>query len=50
VAYFDRAEDVAPALAEGHKANLLASVGVDRDRFVALYLDTLASTYTAPES
>ncbi len=50
VAYFERAEDVDPALAEGHKANILASVGVDRERFVALYLDTLASAYTAPES
>ncbi len=50
VAYFDHAEDVDPALAEGHKANILASVGVDRERFIALYLDTLASAYTAPES
>jgi hypothetical protein len=49
VAYFERAEDVDPALAEGHKANILASVGVDRERFVALYLDTLASASTAPE-
>ncbi|HEY7092752.1 MAG TPA: nucleoside hydrolase [Ktedonobacterales bacterium] len=49
VAYFGRAEDVDPALAKGHKANILASVGVDRERFVALYLDTLASAYRAPE-
>jgi purine nucleosidase len=50
VVYFERAEDVDPALAEGHKANILASVGVDRERFVSLYLDTLASAYTAPVS
>jgi purine nucleosidase len=49
VAYFERAEDVDPALAEGHKANILASVGVDRERFVALYLETLTSAYSAPE-
>jgi purine nucleosidase len=49
VAYFGRAEDVDPSLAEGHKANILASVGVDRERFIALYLERLASAYTAPE-
>ncbi|HEX3272095.1 MAG TPA: nucleoside hydrolase [Ktedonobacterales bacterium] len=49
VAYFNRAEDVDPSLAEGHTANILASVGVDRERFVALYLETLASAYTAQE-
>jgi purine nucleosidase len=49
VAYFGRAEDVDPALAEEHKANILASVGVDRERFVALYLDTLTSAYMASE-
>jgi inosine-uridine nucleoside N-ribohydrolase len=27
------------------KTNALASVGVDRERFVALYLETLAATY-----
>jgi purine nucleosidase len=49
VAYFERAEDVDPALAQGRKANMLASVGVDRERFVTLYLDTLTSAYTAQE-
>jgi inosine-uridine nucleoside N-ribohydrolase len=49
VAYFERAEDVGPALAEGHKANMLASIGVDRERFVALYLETLTSAYRAPK-
>jgi purine nucleosidase len=47
VAYFDGAEDVDPAPAEGRKANILASVGVDRERFSALYLDTLRSAYAA---
>jgi len=50
VAYFGRAEDVDPSLAEGHKANILASVGVDRERFIALYLDTIAAAYQAPKS
>jgi len=49
VAYFERAEDVDPVLAEGHKANMLASVRVDRERFVALYLETLTSAYRAPK-
>jgi inosine-uridine nucleoside N-ribohydrolase len=47
VAYFERAEDLDPALADGRKANILASVGVDRERFVALYTDTLTSAYSA---
>jgi inosine-uridine nucleoside N-ribohydrolase len=47
VAYFEQAEDLDPALAEGRKTNMLASVGVDRERFAALYLDTLMSSYGA---
>ena len=47
VAYFERAEDLDPALADGRKANILASVGVHRERFVALYTDTLTSAYSA---
>jgi purine nucleosidase len=49
VAYFEQAVDLDPALIGGRKANMLASVGVDRDRFVALYLETLTSAYAAPE-
>lgn len=49
VAYFARAEEIDPALAEDRPANAQVSVGVDRERFVALYLETLASAYTAPE-
>jgi purine nucleosidase len=49
VAYFQHGEDLDPALAEGRKTNMLASVEVDRERFIALYLDTVTSAYSAPE-
>jgi purine nucleosidase len=47
VAYFEQAEDVDPALAEGRETTILASVGVDRERFVALYTETIRATYGA---
>ena len=47
VAYFPRAEERDPTLAEGRPANALVSVGVDRERFIALYLETLRSAYAA---
>lgn len=49
VAYFARAEEIDPALAEGRPVNALVSVGVDRERFIELYLETLASAFTTPE-
>jgi inosine-uridine nucleoside N-ribohydrolase len=47
VAYFEHGEDLDPALAEGRKTNVLAPVGVDRERFIAMYLETLTSGYGA---
>ena len=49
VAYFDYREDLDPALAEGRKTNMLAPVGVDRERFIALYMETLMSRYGAKD-
>jgi purine nucleosidase len=45
VAYFEQAEDVDPALAIGRTANILAPVGVDRERFVALYTETMRAAF-----
>jgi inosine-uridine nucleoside N-ribohydrolase len=45
IAYFEQAEDLDPALADARKPNVLASTGVDRERFVTLYMETLSSSY-----
>jgi inosine-uridine nucleoside N-ribohydrolase len=47
VAYFEGAKDVDPALAGGRETNLLASVGVDHERFVALYTETIRAAFGA---
>ncbi len=46
VAYFaHRAEDIDPSLEHLHPPNMLASVGVDVDRFISLYLNRIQSTF-----
>src|SRR6266852_1931755 len=39
VAYFERPADIDPALERRHSANVLASVGVDAEQFIQLFLD-----------
>lgn len=46
VAYFaKRTEDIDPSLEHLHPPNMLASVGVDVDRFISLYLNRIQSTF-----
>src|SRR5215469_4319759 len=46
VAYFERPADIDPSLEKRHSANVLASVGVDAERFIAFYTDRIRSTFT----
>jgi inosine-uridine nucleoside N-ribohydrolase len=46
VAYFaQRTEDLDPSLEHLHPPNMLASVGVDVERFISLYLSRIQSTF-----
>ena len=45
VAYFEKMEDIDPTLAHPRRSNVLASVGVDVERFVAMYMERIASAY-----
>lgn len=45
VAYFEQAEDIDPSLERLHPSNVLASVGVDVERFIALYMDRIQTTF-----
>jgi purine nucleosidase len=47
-AYFEQIEDIDPTLAHAQVSNVLASMTVNREQFVALFLTTLASHYTTP--
>jgi inosine-uridine nucleoside N-ribohydrolase len=46
VAYFEKMADIDPALAHPHRSNVLASVGVDVDRFIAMYMERIQSAYS----
>ena len=46
VAHFERPADIDPSLERRHSANVLASVGVDAERFIAFYTDRIRSTFT----
>lgn len=45
VAYFETMADIDPALAHPGPSNVLASMGVDVERFVAMYMERIASAY-----
>jgi inosine-uridine nucleoside N-ribohydrolase len=45
VAYFERKEDIDPSLEHLHPSNMLTSVGVDVERFIALYTDRIQSSF-----
>ncbi len=46
VAYFEKMEDIDPKLAHPRRSNVLASVGVDVERFVAMYMERIASAFS----
>lgn len=46
VAYFEKLEDIDPNLAHPHRSNVLASVGVDVERFVAMYMQRVQTTFS----
>jgi purine nucleosidase len=46
VAYFEKMADIDPALAHPHRSNVLASVGVDVDRFIAMYIERIWSAFS----
>lgn len=45
VAYFDRLEDVDPALEGAHRSNTQAAVGVDSEQFLALYMERIRAHF-----
>jgi len=45
VAYFERPEDIDPLLEHRHSPNVLASVGVDAEQFIALYIERIRSNF-----
>jgi inosine-uridine nucleoside N-ribohydrolase len=46
VAYFEKMEDLDPALAHPHPSNVLASVGVDVERFVDMYMERVSRAFS----
>lgn len=45
VAYFETMEDIDPALAHPRRPNVLASVGVDVERFIAMYMERIGNAF-----
>lgn len=45
VAYFEHTGDIDPSFERLHSSNTLTSVGVDVERFIALYLDRIGSSF-----
>ena len=45
VAYFEQTEDIDPSLEHLHPSNVLASVGVDVERFIQLYMERIQTTF-----
>ena len=45
VAHFERPADIDPSLEKRHSANVLASVDVDAERFIAFYTGRIRSTF-----
>lgn len=45
VAYFDRLEDIDPALEGAHRSNVQAAVGVDSEQFLALYIERIRAHF-----
>jgi inosine-uridine nucleoside N-ribohydrolase len=46
VAYFEKMEDIDPTLARPRQSNVLASVEVDVDRFVAMYMERISHAFS----
>jgi inosine-uridine nucleoside N-ribohydrolase len=47
VAYFEQTEDIDPSLAQRHPSNVLASVGVNLEQFIAMYMERIQMTFHA---
>ena len=45
VAYFERLEDLDPALERRHRPNVQASVGVDVEQFIDFYMERILAAY-----
>jgi inosine-uridine nucleoside N-ribohydrolase len=45
VAYFERLEDIDPALERRHRSNVQASVGVDGEQFLDFYMERILAAY-----
>ena len=45
VAYFEQTEDIDPSLEHLHPSNVLASAGVDVERFIQLYMERIQTTF-----
>lgn len=46
VAYFEKMEDIDPALAHPHRSNVLASVKVDVERFISMYMERIWKAFS----
>jgi len=45
VAYFDRLEDIDPALEGTHRSNIQAALGVESEQFLALYMERIRAHF-----
>jgi len=45
VAYFERLEDIDPALEPAHSSNVQASIGVDVEQFLDFYMESILAAY-----
>jgi len=46
VAFFEQTVDIDPALAHPRRSNVMASVGVDTERFIALYIERIQGAFS----
>jgi inosine-uridine nucleoside N-ribohydrolase len=46
VAYFEQLEDIDPSLEHLHRSNVQASVGVDVEKFITFYLETVKQVFS----
>src|SRR5579863_1754732 len=46
VAYFEKVEDIDPALAHPRRSNVLASTGVDIERFITMYIERIHGAFS----
>ena len=48
VAYFEQLEDIDPSFGRSHRSNVQAAMGVDVERFITYYVETIRQVFSSP--